>query len=143
MYGLVTVNLNGPPATAAARVALAVDRLEPEGVIQFGVGGSYVGAFLGVGRVAVASREIHLDTGVRTATGWEDMRSLGLPLAEGDPPLFNEFPTDPALTAAATSAMALSTNGIICGGLPQCSVSASSAGAPTAAHGPYIVTLAP
>ena len=88
----------------AAGLALAVDRLEPSGIIQFGIGGGYVGAFLSVGRVAIASCEIHIDTGARTASGWEDMESLGLPLLERERSWYNKFPTDPRLTAAASEA---------------------------------------
>ena len=64
----------------AAGLALAIHTLRPERVIQFGIGGAYVGSFLSVGMVAVAEKEVHLDTGVLTAEGWQDMKSLGFPL---------------------------------------------------------------
>jgi futalosine hydrolase len=94
---------------AAAGLALAVDQVEPRGVIQFGIGGTYLGASLNVGQVAIANREIHLDTGVRGDNGWEDMLSLGLPLSAGNPPLYNEFPIDPYLTSIAAAANGLAT----------------------------------
>ncbi len=79
----------------AAGLALAVHTLEPEHVIQFGIGGAYVGSFLSVGMVAVAEREVHLDTGVVTDEGWLGMIDVGFPLLEGR---YNVFPTDEGLT---------------------------------------------
>lgn len=79
----------------AAGLALAVHTLQPERVIQFGIGGAYVGSFLSVGMVAVAEREVHLDTGVRTDEGWLGMNEVGFPLLGGR---YNVFPTDEGLT---------------------------------------------
>ncbi len=82
----------------AAGLALALERLEPAAVVQFGIGGAFVGSFLSVGMVAVAAREVHLDTGVRTDAGWQGMESLGFPLLNKGEPLYNIFPTDQMLT---------------------------------------------
>ena len=81
----------------AAGLALAIHTLQPERVIQFGVGGAYVGSFLSIGMVAVAEKEVHIDTGVLTAEGWLGMNEVGFPLLED---LYNVFPTDEALTLA-------------------------------------------
>lgn len=81
----------------AAGLALAIHTSKPERVIQFGVGGAYVGSFLSVGMIAVAEREVHLDTGVRAAEGWLGMEEVGFPLLDH---LYNVFPTDEALTLA-------------------------------------------
>ena len=94
---------------AAAGLALAIKQLNPRGVIQFGIGGSYLGTSLNVGQVAVASREIHLDSGVRGNNGWEDMSSIGIPLSGGNPPLYNEFPVDPYLTSVVADSNSLAT----------------------------------
>ncbi len=95
---LYLAHLGVGKVNTAAGLALAVAGLEPAAVIQFGIGGAFVGSFLSVGMVAVAEREVHLDTGVRTDAGWEGMESLGFPLLNKDQPLYNVFPTDAALT---------------------------------------------
>ena len=79
----------------AAGLALAVHTLKPERVIQFGIGGAYAGSFLSIGMVAVAEREVHLDTGVVIDEGWLGMKEVGFPLLEGR---YNVFPTDEGLT---------------------------------------------
>ncbi len=81
----------------AAGLALAVHTLQPERVIQFGIGGAYVGSFLSVGMVAVAAREVHIDTGVVTDKGWLGMEEVGFPLLDHH---YNVFPTDEGLTEA-------------------------------------------
>ena len=95
---LYLAHLGVGKVNTAAGLAGAVERLEPTSVIQFGIGGAFVGSFLSVGMVAVAEGEVHLDTGVRTDTGWEGMESLGFPLLKGDTPFYNIFPTDAGLT---------------------------------------------
>ena len=95
---LYLAHLGVGKVNTAAGLALALERLEPAAVIQFGIGGAFVGSFLSVGMVAVAAREVHLDTGVRTDAGWESMESLGFPLLKGDELLYNIFPTDQILT---------------------------------------------
>ncbi len=79
----------------AAGLALALHTLEPERVIQFGIGGAYVGSFLSIGMIAVAEKEVHLDTGVRAAEGWLGMTDVGFPLLNE---YYNVFPTDERLT---------------------------------------------
>ena len=95
---LYLAHLGVGKVNTAAGLALAVGRLAPAAVIQFGIGGAFVGSFLSVGMVAVAAREVHLDTGVRTDAGWQGMESLGFPLLKRDTPLYNIFPTDQMLT---------------------------------------------
>ena len=94
---LYLAHLGVAKVNTAAGLALAIHTLQPERVIQFGIGGAYVGSFLSVGMLAVAEREVHLDTGVMTAEGWQDMESLGFPLLRD---FYNVFPTDGALTRA-------------------------------------------
>ncbi len=83
---------------AAATLALAINKLKPRNVIQFGIGGAFVGSFLTVGHLAVATCEIHLDSGVQLKDSWQDMNSLGFPLIEGEESFYNEIPTDTSLT---------------------------------------------
>ena len=82
----------------AAGLALLIYRLKPAGVVQFGIGGAFVGSFLSIGMVAIAEREIHLDSGIRTEEGWGGMEALGFALLEREERYYNVFPTDKALT---------------------------------------------
>lgn len=83
----------------ALGLGAAAARLEPAAVLQVGVGGAYAGAFLPVGSLAVAAEEVALDSGLATSGGVREMAALGFPLLPGDPPRWDVFPTDPALTA--------------------------------------------
>lgn len=89
----------------AAGLALLVARYAPQAVVQFGVGGAYVGSFLSVGMVAIAAREIHLDTGVTDAEGWHGMNELGFPLIDKGQPIYNLIPIDQRLTHALVDAV--------------------------------------
>lgn len=83
---------------AAAATALAIERFAPRAVLQVGIGGAYGGSGLGAGDVALATFEVHLDTGVGHGVDWQDMASLGFPLLPGPPPRYNRLDLDPALT---------------------------------------------
>jgi futalosine hydrolase len=90
-------------ANTAAGLALALTERAPRAVLQVGVGGAYLGSFLSVGMAVVASEELHLDLGVRTAQGWQDLSAMGFTLtpASGDRPArANAVPTHPGLTRA-------------------------------------------
>lgn len=91
----------------AAALALAVQRWLPRAVLQFGIGGAYVGSFLSVGMVALASAEVHVDCGAGRGEAWRDLEALGFPLLTGPPPRYNEIPTDAALTAAVAERLRL------------------------------------
>jgi futalosine hydrolase len=101
---LYLAHLGVGKVNTAAGLALLIERLSPHDVIQFGIGGAYVDSFLSVGMVAIAAREIHLDSGVKTAEGWEGMRELGFPLVTGEQPLYNLIPTDQRLSHALVDA---------------------------------------
>ncbi len=79
----------------AAGLALAIEQIRPQTVLQFGIGGAYVGSFLSIGMLAAAEQEVHIDTGVATDQGWQGMAALGFPLLGDDH--YNLFPTDKAL----------------------------------------------
>ncbi len=85
-------------ANTAAGLALAVERWRPRAVVQVGIGGAFVGSFLSIGMVAVATIDVHVDCGAGEGDAWQSMESLGFPLLEGPPPRFNEMPTDAALS---------------------------------------------
>lgn len=94
----------------AAGLAVAIERLEPTAVIQFGIGGAYVNSFASIGVVMAATHDIHIDSGVRTAEGWQGMAQVGFPLlTKGAETHYNIFPTDKALTQLFVDALSLPT----------------------------------
>jgi futalosine hydrolase len=94
----------------AAGLALAIQQFKPSSVIQFGIGGAYINSFASIGTVMAASHDIHIDSGVRTAEGWQDMTQVGFPLlSQGNETFYNRFPTDKTLTQLMVDAAGLST----------------------------------
>jgi futalosine hydrolase len=94
----------------AAGLALAIERLKPMAVIQFGIGGAYVNSFASIGTVMAATHDIHIDSGVRTAEGWQGMAQVGFPLLiKGAETHYNVFPTDKTLTQLIVDAVSLPT----------------------------------
>ena len=91
----------------AAGLALLIDRYAPSRVIQFGIGGAYLGSGLSVAQAAIAAREIHLDSGVQEADGWHGMSELGFPLVDKGQPMYNLIPTDQRLSHALVDATGL------------------------------------
>lgn len=64
-------------------------------VINCGVGGAYPGSGLGIGDIAIASKEIYGDEGVYDPSSWKGMREIGIPLLEsGKKIYFNKLPFD-------------------------------------------------
>ena len=103
---LVVAELGVGKVNTAAGLALLLRGLRPARVLQFGIGGAFAGSFIGVGRVAVASAELHTDTGAGEGPGWQDMRALGFPLIAGVEPVYNEVPTDARWSAEVAAAAA-------------------------------------
>jgi futalosine hydrolase len=90
-------------ANTAAGLMAALLAWRPRAVLQVGIGGAYLGSFLSVGMAAVATEEVDLELGVRTAEGWQGLAALGFPLTPasgGRPERANVVPTHPGLTAA-------------------------------------------
>tara|TARA_A100001037_G_scaffold300139_2_gene327084 strand:+ start:1094 stop:1834 length:741 start_codon:yes stop_codon:yes gene_type:complete len=73
-------------------------------VLQVGIGGAFPTSGLVVGDLAIASEEIQGDFGVVSETGWSGGETIGIPLIQEDPPLFNRIRLDPALTESAATA---------------------------------------
>jgi futalosine hydrolase len=100
---VATLALGLGKANTAAGLTAALLALAPRVVVQIGIGGAYLGSFLSVGLVAVATEEVDLELGVREADGWRDLASLGFsltPALGGRPPRGNVVPTHEALAAA-------------------------------------------
>jgi futalosine hydrolase len=99
-YDLYLAHLGVAKVNTAAGLALALHTLEPDRVIQFGIGGTFEPSGLELGDVAVATQEVHMDTGVGSGESWQDMQELGFPLVGEH---FNTLPTDAELTARMAS----------------------------------------
>ena len=83
----------GKAAAAAATITL-LHYCRPEALLLFGCGGAYPHSGLEIGDLALADTEIFGDEGVATPNGFDDLAAMGLPMRQGDEPLFNIWPTD-------------------------------------------------
>lgn len=97
---LALLTLGVGKVNTAAGLALAIEMLEPTAVVQIGIGGAFPGSRLGIGEAAVASEEVHLDCGVQTGGGFEEMEELGFPLLSRTPAVYNRIPVDERLSNA-------------------------------------------
>ena len=96
----------GAVNTAHALTRHLMTNGKPALVVQTGVAGAYVPCGIEVGSVLMATEEMYGDVGVITPGGWLPADAIGIPLVEGSssrPPLFNQFPCDPALVARAAA----------------------------------------
>ncbi len=94
----------GKAAAAAATITL-LHYCRPEALLLFGCGGAYPHSGLEIGDLALADREIFDDEGVATPNGFADLAAMGLPMRQGDEPLFNIWPTDRQLQELAKPAL--------------------------------------
>lgn len=95
-YELYLAHLGIAKVNTAAGLALALNTLSPDRVIQFGIGGAFSESDLKIGQVAVATRETHMDTGVGLEDAWQDMQAVGFPLLGN---YYNTLPVDADLVA--------------------------------------------
>jgi futalosine hydrolase len=77
---------------AAITLTRFLAREEPRQIMVCGIGGAYPGSELAIGDVACAESECYGDLGANSPEGFLDMKALGFPLVNGDPPIFNTFP---------------------------------------------------
>jgi len=116
----------GMGKTNAAQALTSLLEHHPvRGVLNFGVGGAYPGARLGVAEVALATSEIYGDEGVAAPTGWIGTEGIGIPLLEREEQRwFDEFPLDAELVERALQAVRA--EGMPCQSGPFVTVSACS-----------------
>lgn len=86
------VRMGVGPVNAAHAVTLAVMQSRPKAIVVCGIGGAYPGSGLRIGDVACAGTECYGDLGATSPNGFLDMQSLGFPIVEGPPPLYNVLP---------------------------------------------------
>lgn len=85
----------GKANAAAAATTLALRH--PQALLLIGCGGALPGSRLQVGDLALASSETFGDEGVLTPDGFQDLKTMRLPLlAASGASFFNTFPVDPS-----------------------------------------------
>jgi len=82
------------PVNAACALAIYMSTQGALRVVVCGVGGAYPGSGLAVGDVVCAESEQYGDLGADSPDGFLDMQALGIPVLEGDPPLYNRLPVE-------------------------------------------------
>ncbi len=97
--GLHLAHLGLGKVNTAAGLTLAIEKIKPTAVIQFGIGGAYINSFLSIGMVMAATHDIHIDSGVRTTEEFQTMDKVGFPLLKHkDQNYYNLFPMHQGLT---------------------------------------------
>lgn len=89
--GIYVLHTGIAKVNTAAALAFAMTQIQPQTVLQAGIGGSFSG--LEHGTVVLADSETDMDGGIRFEGTWQDMRSLGFPLAQG---VYNRIPLQSA-----------------------------------------------
>jgi futalosine hydrolase len=94
--GVILLNTGIGKVNVAHSATCVIEHFSVKHVINLGVGGAYPGSGLGIGDVAIASKEIYGDEGVVTSSGVESLKRIGIPLVSiGKKKYFNEFPLNP------------------------------------------------
>jgi len=82
------------PVNAAHTLTRFLVEQRAHAVVAVGIGGAYPGSGLEVGDVVCAECEIYGDLGAESSEGFLDMKQLGFPVIQAEPPLFNRLPVD-------------------------------------------------
>lgn len=95
--------ISGIGKTNAAHAAtLLIEKFSPSFIVNFGIGGAYPSSGLGIGDIAIATKEIYGDEGLWLEDGFYTADSIGIPfLKKGRKKYFNEFPLDERLLSKA------------------------------------------
>ncbi|MBI5740096.1 MAG: futalosine hydrolase [Nitrospirae bacterium] len=92
---------------AAHSATCLIEHFPVKQVINIGVGGAYPASRLGIGDIAVATKEIYGDEGIAGSNGWKGMDEIGIPLVKaGRKKYFNKFRLDKSLKGATAGLVA-------------------------------------
>ena len=80
------------PVNAAHAVTLFLAQADARAIVICGVGGAYPSSGVRIGDVVCASSECYGDLGATSPSGFLDMKTLGFPIVDGPPPIFNDLP---------------------------------------------------
>ncbi len=92
---LIETGIGAVNTAQALTVALQV--IDPERVLQIGIGGAYLGSGLDKGDLALASEENYGDLGVVAPDGWFPADEIGIPVLSADRDYYNTYPLDSKL----------------------------------------------
>ena len=94
--GVIVLNTGIGKVNAAHSATCVIENFPVKNLVNIGVGGAYPDSGLGIGDIAIASKEIYGDEGVVTSSGVESLKKIGIPLVSiGKKKYFNEFPLNP------------------------------------------------
>ena len=85
----------------AQALTVALQEVDPELVLQIGIGGAYLSSGLDKGDLALATEENYGDLGVITPAGWSPADEIGIPVLSADRDYYNTYPVDPTLVTKA------------------------------------------
>ncbi|MFT5367623.1 MAG: futalosine hydrolase [Candidatus Latescibacterota bacterium] len=89
----------------AHALTVALQQINPELVIQTGIGGAYLQANLNIGDLVLATEENYAELGVITPQGWHPADEIGIPVLKTDRDYFNTYPLDTNLVSEAKQAL--------------------------------------
>lgn len=75
-------------------LTVALQQINPELVIQTGIGGAYLQAQLNMGDIVLATEENYAELGVITPQGWHTAEEIGIPLLKTHRDYYNTYPLD-------------------------------------------------
>jgi futalosine hydrolase len=86
-------------------LTVALQQINPELVIQTGIGGAYLQADLNIGDLVLATEENNAELGVITPNGWQPANEIGIPVLKTDREFFNTYPLEKRLVEEAERAL--------------------------------------
>lgn len=81
----------------AQALAVALQHINPDLVLQIGIGGAYLRARLNLGDLVLATVENHGDLGIITPSGWTSAEAIGIPVIKTDREYYNTYPLSSGL----------------------------------------------
>lgn len=89
----------------AHALAVALQHIKPDLIIQSGIGGAYLRAQLAIGDLVIATEENYAELGVITPQGWLPANEIGIPVLKTHQDHFNTYPLDTQLATDAQNAL--------------------------------------
>lgn len=86
-------------------LTVALQQINPDLVIQTGIGGAYLQAHLNIGDLVLATEENNAELGVITPQGWQGADAIGIPVLKTDQEYFNTYPLEKSLVDDAQSTL--------------------------------------
>ena len=100
---LIETGIGAVNTTQALTVAL--QQINPELILQIGIGGAYLPANLGIGDLVLATQENYGDLGILTPQGWSPADEIGIPVLSTDRDYYNTYPLDIKLVEEAQNTL--------------------------------------